>query len=439
MKKFQELMEKYLLPLATRIQSNTYVNAISNGFSMVLPIIMMGAIFTLLTSLAIEPYQNFIVATNLKVIFGYASMVTTDMLALYVVFSVAYNLAKAKGYGSDAAIAGTISIAMFLLLIPLGTTVEAVVSKEVVSVTGVLTTSFLGARGLFMALIVGCLSTSIYCFILKKKITIKLPDTVPATISKSFSALIPAFIVLIVFSLIRFGFAQTSFETANNFVYEFIATPLGYLSSSPFSVLIFILVCQLLWFFGIHGFLVILPFVQTMFLPNSLENLSAYEAGVSVLPNAITYQHFGTYVLLGGSGAVLGLAILMAFLSKSKQYKTLGRLSLPSVFCGINEPIIFGIPLVLNPLFLIPFILVPILMFLIPYFLQFINIIPSLRGISMPLGTPALLYGWLEGGVPILLMQVGLIFVQMLVWFPFFRIADKQAYLEEIGEVKVDA
>lgn len=430
MNKLQDMMEQHLLPLAMKVQSNKYMSAISNGFSLILPVIMMGAIFTLLTSLQLGPYQSFVTATGLKTIFSYASKVTTDMLAVYAVFAIAYQLTKQTKFDKDAPIVGTIALVMLLLLIPFGVSGVSETSKEVVTIAGAIPTGFLGAKGLFMAIIVGLIVPTIYTFVLSKGLMIRLPDSVPATISKSFNALVPAFIVLFIFSLVRYGFSLTSYADANNFIYSLIGGPLNALGNSPISVIVFILVCQILWFFGLHGFMVILPFVQTMFMPLSLENLTAYEAGAA-LPNMITYQHFGTYVLLGGSGAVLGLCILMAFFSKSAQFKTLGRLGLPSVICGINEPIIFGLPLVLNSMMLIPFILTPLLMFAIPYCLQLIGILPSLRGIAMPLGTPALLYGWLEGGFPILLMQVALIVVQVCVWFPFFKMADKKACEQE--------
>jgi PTS system, lactose/cellobiose family IIC component len=420
-----QVLEKFLLPLASKVQQNKYVSSISDGFALILPVIMIGAIFTLLSSMQLGSYQDFITQTGLKAIFGYPSKVTTDMLALYAAFAIAFSLTKKKDFEQDAAIGGTLAIVMLLILIPMGVSGQTD-AGDVVTIAGALSTGFLGARGLFMAIIIGSIVPTIYCAVLKKGVLIKLPDSVPPTISRAFSALVPAFVVAIIFCIVRFIFEQTSFGDANTFVYSVVAEPLNSLGRSPISVIIFILFGQILWFFGLHGFMVILPFVQTIFLPLSQTNLSAFEAGLP-LPEMITYQHFGTYVLMGGSGAVLGLAILMAFASKSKQFKTLGRLGIAGCIFGINEPIIFGVPLVLNTMLLIPFILVPITMFTIPYILQIIGFLPTLRGITMPLGTPVLFYGFVEGGVPIMLMQAVLIVVQVLMWFPFFKMADNKA------------
>lgn len=432
MKKIQDWLENNLLPIASKVQQNQYIAAVSDGFSRILPIIMIGAIFTLITSLQLGGYQSFIQSTGIKTIFGYASGVTNDLLALYAVGSIAYSLTLRKGLENDSIIVAFLSVFVLLILTPLGVS-GATESGEVVSISAAIPTGFLGAKGLFSAIIIGLVVPSIYAPFIEKHIVIKLPDAVPPTISKSFSALIPSFVVAIVFSLVRFGFAQTSYQSFNAFIYTIIATPLNTFASNPLSVIGFILICQLLWFFGLHGFMVILPFLQSIFLPLSLENLAAYEAGTA-LPNAIVYQHFGTYVLIGGSGAVLGLTIVMAFFAKSKRYKTLGRLALPSVICGINEPIIFGMPMVLNPIMLIPFMLTPVICFLVPYLAQVLFNFTTLRGVSMPLGTPVLLYGFLEGGVPVMLMQVLIVVIQALCYLPFFKMLDAKAVEEEKDE-----
>ena len=124
----------------------------------------------------------------------------------------------------------------------------------------------------------------------------------------------------------------------------------------------------------------------------------------------------------------------MAFTSKSQQYKQLGRLGLPGAIFGINEPIIFGFPMVLNTMMIIPFVLGPVVAFLIPYILQVIGILPTLIGVSLPLGTPVLMYGFFQGGFPIMIMQVILVIVQMLIWYPFFKIADNKAFELEQGK-----
>lgn len=429
MNKIEEIINTRLMPIAIKFQNNKYMSAISDGFSMILPITMLGAIFTLLSSMQFELYQNFLKITHLATILSYASKVTTDMIALYVVCAIAYNLTIKLGFEKDAFFSALLSLVLFFMLLPSGME-HQLESGEVITIPNALSTEYLGAKGMFMGIILGMIIPIIYCAIIKRGIVIKMPASVPPTIAKSFAAIAPAFILTGIFSLIRFGFEMTSYGDANNFIYTILGGPLQNLGNSPISFILLIVFAQLLWFFGIHGYMIIRPILQTVFIPLSLMNLAAFEAGEQ-LPNAITYQHYGTYANLGGSGALLGLALLMSFTAKSDRYKKLGRMALPATFFGINEPVIFGVPMVLNTIFFIPFLIGPILMFVIPYLLQVFHIIDTLRGIQLPLGTPALVYGWLEGGTPVLIVQAVLIVLQVVIWLPFFKASDRQAILEE--------
>lgn len=429
MNKLQETIEKYGLPIADKIQNNRYISAITNGFSMILPIIMMGAIFTLLSSLQLGPYQAFVSATGLKTIFGYAGSFTTDLLALFTVYAIAYQLTIIKGYSKDAAFVAPISMVMFLILIPMGVS-KTTEGGELVNISGAISTGFLGSRGIFTAILVALISPTVYLFFIERKIVIKMPDSVPPTVAKSFSALIPGFALLLIFSVIRYGFSFTGHGDFNSWLYALLEKPLSTITNSPISFVVLIFVCQLLWFFGIHGYMVIRPFLQMVYLPLAIDNLAAYAAGEAI-PNIICYYSWATFVAVGGCGGLVGLAILMTICAKSQRYKTLGKISLPSVICNINEPLIFGSPIVLNPVFMIPFLVVPVVSFVLPYVLQLAGILPYLSGVALPLGTPVLLYGWLQGGAAVLIMQAVIIALQVVLYYPFFRVADKQAILEE--------
>lgn len=429
MQKLQEKIEKYGLPIADKIQNNTYFGAITEGFSMILPIIMMGAIFTLLGSLQIGPYQSFVQASGLGTILSYASNFTTNLLAVFTVYAIAYKLTGKLGFSEHSGLVGPIAIVMFLTLIPIGVT-GATEAGEAVMIPGAISTEYLGSKSVFTAIIVGLLVPTIYTFFIKRKIVIKMPSSVPPTVAKSFSALIPGFALLFIFSLITYAFSFTEYKDFNTWFYMLLEKPLSAVTDSPLSFVVLILVCQLLWCMGIHGYAVVRPFLQMIYLPLAVDNLAAYAAGEN-LPNIINYYNWGTFVAVGGTGGVLGLTILMILRSKSEKFKKLGKISIASVFCNINEPIIFGAPIVLNPVLMLPFIVTPVLSFLLAYGLQVAGIIPYLSGAALPLGTPVLLYGWLQGGLPIVLMQVVIVFLQMAVYYPFFRVADKQAVLEE--------
>ena len=430
MDKFTAILEKYLVPLANKLSSNRYLGAISTGFSYLLPITMIGAIFTLLANLQIAPYQSFITAIHLKQILAFAPTVTTDMLAVYAAFLIGKACAEKLGLEKDSTIAGALTLFVFFLMIPLGVSGTATESGETVSIAAALSTSYLGAAGLFSAMILGMVVPTIYNLFIKRGIVIKMPPQVPPTISKSFSALIPGFAIALIFCLVRFGFAMTSWGDFNTFIYTLLRLPLQSLGASPFTFIVFIIICSTMWFFGLHGGMIVMPFLNMLYTTAGLENLEAYAAGTA-LPNIITQPSWSLFASLGGAGGTLGLCVIMFFFAKSARYKTLGKLALPSGLCGINEPITFGLPMVLNTIMIIPLILTPITTFLLSYLTMSIGLVPYPNGVSVPLGTPVIFSGFIAVGWQAAILQIVLILIQMAIYYPFFRVLDKQALAEE--------
>ena len=428
MERFMGFLEKTLVPLADKLSQNRYLKAISEGFSTLLPIIMIGAIFTLLANLQIGPYQDFVTATHIKEILSFAPTITTDFLAVYAVFLIGKSLCEKLGEESNAAIAGILSLMVFFLLIPLG--VQSGEGEAIVTIAAALGTKWLGTAGLFSAMIIGLIVPTIYVFLMHKNMTIKMPESVPPTISKSFSSLVPGFIIAILFCLVRYGMSLTSYGSLNQFIYTMLQTPLTNLGASPFTFIIFILMCSLMWFFGLHGGMIVMPFLTMLYQAPALENLEAYAAGTA-MPNMIVKANWSVYASLGGAGGTIGLCIAMLFFTKSQRYKTLGKLALPAGLCGINEPITFGLPMVLNTIMIIPLMLTPVVTFLIAYGCTVVGIVPPLNGTEIPLGTPVVFSGWLTGGMRVAILQIVLIAVQFTVYLPFIKVLDRQALKEE--------
>jgi len=428
MEKLTGFIEKALLPIASKFSTNRYLKAISNGFAMLLPVLMIGAIFTLLANLQIAPYQAFIQSIHLKEILAFAPTVTTDMLAVYAVVLIAKELAESSDMKAQSTIIATIALTCFLILIPLG--VIATKGDVTITVAAALGTKWLGSAGLFTAMIIGLIVPTIYKFTLDKKLVFKMPDSVPPKIAQSFSALIPAFIIAFIFCLIRYGFTLTSYGNANQFIYTLLQKPLTGLGASPITFVIMIFLSSLCWFFGLHGGMIVMPFITMLYTSAGLENLKALADGVA-MPNLITISSWGVYGALGGAGGTLGLCIVMVLFGKSKRYKSLAAIAFPSGICGINEPITFGLPMVLNTIMLIPLLLVPVITFGISYFCTILEIVPPLNGVMVPLGTPVIFSGWLTGGFKVAILQIVLILIQAIIYLPFFKVLDKQALLEE--------
>lgn len=424
LEKFQAAMEKTLIPFANKLSQNKVLKAISGGFSALLPIIMVGAIASLLSGLNIEVYQNFITSIGLKAIVGYISAYTTNMMAIYAVFSIGNSMAKQLECKDQSILVGIISLMVFLLTIPLG------VSKDEITIAAAISTTYFGAPGLFTAMIIGCVVPLIYNIFVKHHIVIKMPDGVPPQIANGFSAIIPAVCITAVFAAIRQLCALTSFGTLSGLIYGLLKTPLSHLTNSPITFVVLLLFCNILWFFGIHGGMVTMSFLSMLYMAPALENLEAMAAG-QPLPNMLTNTWWFTFAQLGGSGGIIGLAVCMFLFSKSERYKTLGKIAFLPALCSISEPIVFGVPLVLNVMMLIPMILSPLFCFLTSYLMTSIGVLPYLNGIQLSTGTPIVLAGFLAGGWRAAIWQIVLVALQAVLYFPFFRMVDKQALEEE--------
>lgn len=417
-------LQRKLQPVVSKVSKNCYLQAIMNGMMTILPAILIGAIGMLLTSLPIPAYQAFIEANGIKPFLALPATMTTNVIALYTVFFIANNLAKELE--KDGVTAGLIALISFLIVTPIA---------KIPGPRGpvdVLPFDWLGATGMFVAIIIGLVAARLYVFITDKGLTIKMPEGVPPTVEKSFAALIPGFIIVILFVLLAALFAHTPMGSLHQLVYGFIQVPLQGLGGSLGAMLVAVFVMHLLWILGIHGIMAILSIMMPIWLPLDIANLNAYGAG-QPLPNIVGFAFLYCYVLLGGSGATLGFNLLM-LKAKSKRFKVLGRMSILSGICGINEPVIFGTPVVLNPILAIPFITAPIVCTIIAYVLTVSGIVPQLMGTMLPLGMPPFISGFLEGSWKIVALQVVLIIVTTLIYYPFYKMLDNNACKEEIAE-----
>ncbi|MBP2099006.1 PTS sugar transporter subunit IIC [Enterococcus rivorum] len=445
-----KLTEK-IMPKAMKISQNKYLGSVSDGFMSLMPVLIIGSIFSLLNNLAIPSYQNFIESVGLKAFFSIPNLVTNDIISIYAVFFIAYFYAKRENV--DQGVAGMVALFSFLAVVPMGNAAATIsafltennlkVAEDVVLPAGnYIPFEWIGAKGLFVAIFVALISAKIYSTMINKKMMIKMPESVPPTISKSFGGLLPGFVSILFFigldrlvSLIPIE-GVTGIQTG---IYSFIQAPMeAFLGNNVWSFIFAIFLCQILWSLGIHGMsAIILPLFYPLWTALNNANMDALNSGTSAyeLPNILNRSFWSVYVILGGSGMTIGLCLLMLFVGKSKQYKTLGKLSIVANLCGINEPIIFGFPLVLNPFMIVPFIVTPIISAVLAYLLTLIDILPRLSYI-IPLGTPVIMSGFIstpDGGWKVALFQIVMILFSGVMYYPFFKMLDKKAYQEELG------
>lgn len=422
MQNFMDKLENILSPIAMKLNQNRYLSAIKDGFFVAMPFIILGSIFLLLSNLPIPGYEGFmegLLGANWTSYFTIPFDMSMSILALYVLVGAANSLAtyyKVNGVGGVTA-----SLAAVLLLTP---TIQNADGAH-----GIPTGAF-SAEGLFLVVLSVILAVEIYRFIIQQGWTIKMPDSVPANVSNSFSSLIPVLFVIVAFMMIRVIFGFTSYETAQNFIYGILLAPLTALGGTLPAYLFGQLFETGLWAFGIHGSVLHGSIMDPVWLALSAENLAAFQANEEI-PNIISYQFHNNYVKLGGAGATLSLVALSSFMAKSEQFKSIGRLALGPSFFNINEPVIFGIPIVLNPMMLIPFILTPLVLTLVSYFAMSTGLVSAGNGVIVPWTTPPFFSGFLVSGIRGVILQVVNMLIAGAIYFPFLKIEDRNALARE--------
>ncbi|WP_144548211.1 PTS cellobiose transporter subunit IIC [Bacillus sp. X1(2014)] len=435
MSKFNQMLEEKVMPVAGRIAGQRHLQALRDGIILTMPLLIIGSIFLILGFLPIDGYPEFMART-----FGdawltkllYPVSATFDIMALIAAFGIAYRLAEQ--YKVDPLSAGAISVAAFILATPYFTMFTPEGATAAVQVGGVLPMALLGSKGLFVAMILAMFSTEIYRYIIQKNIVIKMPDGVPPSVSKSFVALFPGFLVILCVWIIRLLIENTSFESLHNVIGQLLQEPLGALGGTLIGALIAVFFVQLLWSTGLHGASIVGGVMAPIWLAQTDANRLALQAGDEI-PNIISQQFFDIFIYMGGSGATFVFAIMMLFMAKSQQSKQLGRLAIgPGIF-NINEPITFGAPIVLNPLLIIPFILTPLALTITTYIGMSTGFAPKTAGVAVPWTTPPIIGGYLATGGNIrgAIMQVINLVVSFAIYYPFFRMWDKQNFNLEKG------
>lgn len=417
MNKFLDQIGDKLLPLANKLAANRYLTVLRDAFMLSFPLTMFGSIVVVFNNL---PFFNDATKATLSNLFGSGQNATMSIMTVFVTFGIGYYLSKS--YEVEGIFGGAISFSSFLLLTPFYT-----MTDKGAKVSGVLSLDRLGAKGMFLGMLVAFLAAEIYCWATKKGWQIKMPDSVPPAVAKSFAALVPAILTLVVFLFVNAGL--TGFFNANlhDIIYKVIQIPLVGLGRSIWATLLAIFFVQFLWFFGLHGQTLVNSVMDPIWNTLMLDNLEAYQAG-KYLPHIISKSFMETFTVgLGGSGMTLAVVIIMAFVLKKKMYKNVGRLALGAGIFNVNEPVIFGLPIVLNATILIPWVLAPIIVTAFNYIVMALGIVPAPTGVAVPWTVPIFFSGILAtnsilGGI---LQLVDMVIVG-LIWYPFLRMLDKQ-------------
>lgn len=430
-------LEKVLMPLAEAIGRNKYLMSIRDGFLLSTPLLIGGSIFLLIANFPIPAWIEFLEGTVVNQATGrtLASYIakpadaTFTIMAVFAVMGIAYSFAEKLG--TNKLFGAATALVSWFLIMPYTVTGEVDVNgvAQAVSLTGV-PLGWLGAKGIFVGIFCAFISVHIYTFVEKRGWTIKMPAGVPPTVEESFAALIPAAVVMVIFFAVNliFGYMGTD---VFQIIFEFLQTPLLNLGDTLGAMVIAYIFLHIFWFFGVNGGSV----VGAVFNP-ILQTLSA--GNVAGEHHIICQQFQDLFATFGGAGSTLSLVIAMLLFCKSKRIKNLGKMSLvPGIF-GINEPILFGLPIVLNPAMLVPFILVPTINIVISYFAMAMNFVPICSGVNIPWTTPLVISGFLATNWAGALLQAALLVLGVFIYMPFIKILDKQYLQEEMSNVEED-
>lgn len=437
MSQFSEKFEDGLGILAEKVDSNKYLGSIKDAFTAYVPFIIAGSFGTLLTQLISSSKTGLAQwvpwLENLGPAFSALSFCTISCMTIPIIVLIATQLAR-RNKTPELATA-ILCLAAYISMVPntVTATIEDAAGNELTGTVAGLSTSALGAQGLFMGMIL----TVIFCELFRKltqvdKLKIKMPDSVPPAITQSFNTLIPIFLLLLLSSIIGAIFHLLVGSYINEWIYSMLQKPLEGVANTPAGVIFLALFSQLFWFLGIHGGLVIEPIRSPLSASALAANIEAVAAG-GVATNPLTRGFWTVFVVAGGAGLTFSLIIALLLFSKEDDKKAIAKMAFFPGFLGIGEPMVFGIPLVLNPVFAIPFILNSAIAAAIG--LGAINIgFISCSTVDAPFGLPLFLNATLSFGWHGAIVQLVILVVGFLVWTPFVfasnRIAEKKAAAE---------
>lgn len=388
-------MEEKLLPLVSKLSQNKFLSAVRDGIAVIIPFTVIGALALIVGQFPIESWMNFI-DQYADYIYCF-STVTLDCIGILALVGISYHMAI--NYEVDPVSNITVTLVTFFL---------ATLTSE-----GSIDLGCFSSAGMFCAIVVSWLVTIIYKFFVTKNIVIKMPEGVPPAVANSFTSLIPATACLLIAWLIRIVLGIQINE-----VIAMIFSPLVKgMNTLPGYVLMMFIIC-ILWVFGIHGDNAIASVTEPISLALIAENMAAFQAGQPI-PNIATF--YTLFVNFSGTGCTIGLVLNM-LLSKQARYKELGKLSLLPGLFNINEPVIFGAPIVMNPVLAIPFVGAPIILTIATWLLMQFNIIGRVC-VQVPWTCPPIFGAYLSTGfnIPATIWNALEIVIAFFIYRPFFK------------------
>ncbi|ADM85387.1 TPA: PTS sugar transporter subunit IIC [Streptococcus pneumoniae] len=418
----EKLLQEKLLPVAARLGNNKALVSIRDGITLTIPLLLIGSLLMVIASFPIPGWEKYLGDIGVADYLWKGVDSSFGLLGLVASFGIAYFMARQ--YKVDGIPAGIVSLSSFITVTPF-ITGEAGAGMP---------TAFMASKGLFVAMILGLINGYIYQWFINHNIQIKMPDGVPPAVSKSFSAIIPGAVTIVGWLIVYATLDKLSLPNLHEIAQGALGGPLGLLGNNVIGLLILIFLNSSFWFVGLHGGNVVNAVMKPLWLANLDANKVAYQTG-ETLPNIFTSVFMDNFVFIGGGGATIGLVLALGYLAHkkkaSKQLKTLAPITvIPGLF-NINEPAMFGVPIVLNILLLVPFILAPMFNLLVAWGAMASGLVPLTYtdpGWTMPPVISGLLA---TGSISGSLLQIVLIVLDVLLYLPFVIAIEKRFKLLE--------
>jgi|KBSSwiStaDraftv2_1062776.scaffolds.fasta_scaffold397330_2 PTS system cellobiose-specific IIC component len=396
-------LNRRVVPVLTKISENTYLSAIRAGMVSVVPLTIIGGVFVILSYLPLPGWEARVAPYLQLLQVPYTA--TFGLLAVFVCFAIGYDLGQRLK--QEAIVSASMATLIFLM-------VQIQMKDLTFSMDG------LGSKGLFTAILIALISVRVQKFFTDKNFVIQLPKNVPPIVYESFLSLSPLFVLVVSFWLIRFVLG-VNIDAGLQAVFR----PLVFALNTLPGILVYAFLVTLLWSVGINGDNTLDAIVAPIFLQYLSENVAAMTAG-QPLPYITANGFFTSFVNVGGTGATIALALILVN-SKEPGFRKVSRLSLPTQIFGINEPIFFGFPIVLNPIFMVPYILNALLLTTGSYLLMSWNLIHK-PFVNVPWTTPPIIGHYLVSGGDWRAAVWGVVSIgiAMAVYFPFAKAAERQ-------------
>ena len=426
---FMGKMTDVLGKFATKVNSLRYIMVIKNAFASLIPVIITGAFGTLFSAMVFDNENGLArisalsFLAELKPISAAVSYVTLSFLTIYAVFLIGIELAKLNNV--KGIFPGIIAVMSYLSVNPF---VYEFVNADNVKVIAenVLAKQYTDTKGLFLGMFVAIASIELYCWLGRQdRLKLKMPDTVPTNVSESFSALFPTILTVSIIATVGFIIKALTGMYAYDIIYNIVQRPLeGIVQGLP-GILLLMFIAQVFWVIGIHGNQMVKPVREPLLLAAIAVNTEAFEAGKEI-PNIITMPFWDMYMSMGGSGVTIGLLIAILLVSKRDDMKEITKLSLAPGIFNINEPVIFGMPIMLNPILAIPFIITPLITGTIGYVATSLGFAAK-AVVMVPWPMPPIVNAYLAtaGDIGAVITQIVCIAVSILIYLPFVKISNK--------------